>query len=142
MRRFGALTAVYPAASSKSPSDPSEPGAPGHVGPTPRNEPLLDGQRAGERRSPDGGVHRFDYPALEVALGISIASVRVRLIRALVRQVFKLFFLSGFGIYFRGFEGFWLYFQILWRFLRRFRYFSSPNTPWGPILGQNKISKS
>ena len=39
------------------------------------------------------------------------------------------------------FEGSWSYFQILWRFLRRLRSFSSQKTPWGPILGQNKISK-
>jgi len=34
------------------------------------------------------------------------------------------------------------YFQILWRFLRRLRSFSSQKTPWGPIISQNKISKN
>ena len=39
---------------------------------------------------------------------------------------------------FGRFGGVWSYFQILWRFLRRLRSFSSQKTPWGPILGQNK----
>ena len=37
------------------------------------------------------------------------------------------------------FWGFWWYFQILWRFLRRLRSSSFQKTPWGPILGQIKI---
>ena len=39
------------------------------------------------------------------------------------------------------FGGFGSYFQILWRFLRRLRSFSSQKTQMGPVTGQNKISK-
>ena len=52
---------------------------------------------------------------------------------------FQVVFLAVLAFFFGG--GFWSYFQILWRFLRRFRYFSYQNITRGPILGQNEIRR-